>query len=211
MNELHIAAIVEGHGEMEAVPVLVRRIVASFDAALNVTVLPWRVSASNLRRSGELERHIELAARQLGGKGGILILLDCDWDGGCPKVDGPALQEKAAGVRRDLPISVVLANREFESWFLAAAESLRGKRRLAEDLASPENPESIRGAKEWLSDRMPRTAPYAETTDQAALASLFDMEVARRNSRSFTKSHREIARLVQAVTEQESPLRDRLD
>ena len=43
---------------------------------------------------------------------------------------------------------VFLAKKEFEAWFLAAAESLRGQQGLPLDLTSPHYPENIRGAKE---------------------------------------------------------------
>jgi hypothetical protein len=44
----------------------------------------------------------------------------------------------------------VLANKEFEAWFLAGASSLAGHHGFPADLAPPPEPESIRGAKEWL-------------------------------------------------------------
>ena len=65
-----IAAIVEGHGETEAVPVLVRRIAQRLDPTLAIAVKPvLRVPHSRLARPGEIERTIELAARRNGGKG----------------------------------------------------------------------------------------------------------------------------------------------
>ncbi len=98
----------------------------------------------------------------------------------------------------DLPIVVILARREFEAWFLAAAESLRDKGRLPDDLESPADPESIRGAKEWLSDRMPIGRSYAETTDQPALTADFDMRAARRAD-SFDKCYREIRSMLEQL------------
>ena len=90
-----------------------------------------------------------------------------------------------------MPISVILAKREFEAWFLAAAESLRNKRGLPNNLVPPENPESIRGAKEWLGDKMPVGGSYKETTDQPAFTAVFDMNAARAAD-SFDKCYREI-------------------
>ena len=80
MSCVRIAPIVEGHGEVQAVPILIRRIAAEIDVNLTVAIEPpIRVPANRLRKSGELERTVELAARKLGGAGGILILIDCDW------------------------------------------------------------------------------------------------------------------------------------
>lgn len=196
MTVPRIAAIVEGHGEIEAIPVLIRRIATVIDPALVPFVDPiFRVPSSRLRKDEELERHVELAARKLRGRGGILVLIDCDWHAGCPKFDAPPLLERARRARSDMPVSVVLAYREYEAWFITAAESLRGKRGLSADLTAPPHPEGIRGAKEWLTNHMPPTQPYAETTDQAALTQMFDMISARRAD-SFDKCYREIMNLL---------------
>ena len=94
-----------------------------------------------------------------------------------------------------MQISVVLAKKEFEAWFIAAAESLRGQCGLSQELVADPDPESIRGAKEWLSRQMPRNRRYAETTDQPALTAIFDLQAARRAD-SFDKCYREIVRLL---------------
>ncbi len=94
---------------------------------------------------------------------------------------------------------MVLAKKEYEAWFIAAAESLRGQCGLPEDLAGVPNPEDIRGAKEWLSRCMPRNRRYAETTDQATLTRVFDMQAARRAD-SFDKCYREIVRLLTVLS-----------
>jgi len=200
---LRIASIVEGHGECEAVPLLIRRIAQTLDPALAVLVHPvLRVPGSRLTRQGEIERTIELAARKNAGQGAILVLLDCD--DGCPAQDAPKLLERARAARADLPISVVLAKREYEAWFLAAATSLRGKRGLPLDLVVPPNPEDIRGAKEWLASQMPSGRGYSESADQPALTSVFDMHAAR-GADSFDKCYREIVRLLNLL--RQSPLR----
>ena len=191
---VRIASIVEGHGECEAVPILVRRIAQELDPELAPEVHPvLRVPASRLVKQGEIERAIELAARKNSGQGAILILLDSD--DGCPAEEGPKLLLRATNARSDLPISVVMAKREYEAWFLAAAESLRGQRGLPADLTGPQNPEGIRGAKEWLADRMPQGQTYSESADQTAFTALFDINAARRAD-SFDKCYREGVRLL---------------
>jgi hypothetical protein len=191
---LRIASIVEGHGECEAVPILIRRIAQNLDAALAPSVQPvLRVPGSRLVKQGEIERAIELAARKNRGQGAILILLDCD--DGCPADLGPALLQRAILARPDLPVSVVLAKPEYEASFLAAAESLRGHRGLPHDLVGPQEPEALRGAKEWLARRMPHGQTYSESSDQPALTAIFDISAARRAD-SFDKCYREIVRLL---------------
>jgi hypothetical protein len=199
MTEVKIAAIVEGHGECEAVPILIRKIAQDIAPDFVPKVLsPFRVPASRLSREGELERTIILAANKLQGRGGIVVINDCD--DGCPAQDGPALLKRAVAARKDMPISVILAKKEFEAWFLAAATSLRGKRGLPDNLEPPEDPESIRGAKEWLNDRMPPSKSYTETTDQPALTAEFDMNVAR-TADSFDKCYRDIRHMLETLHE----------
>jgi hypothetical protein len=203
MTDVRIATIVEGHGECEAVPILVRRIADTIKPGFTPTLLPpLRVPATKLRRGGEIERTVELAGRKLQGRGAIIVIIDCDWEHGCPATDAPPLLQRALSARNDTPIAVILAKKEFESWFLAAAESLRGKRGLAPDIEAPHDPESIRGAKEWLSRRMGSGRAYSETEDQPAFAAMFDLNAARRAD-SFDKCFRDIERILRQLHQQQ--------
>lgn len=196
MAEVKIATIVEGHGECEAVPVLIRRIAREISPGfIPQIVMPFRIPASRLVKEDELERTIAFFAKKLQGEGGIVVIVDCD--DGCPAEYGPALLKRAAKVRKDMPISIILAKREFEAWFLAAAKSLRGKRGLPNNLEPPEDPESIRGAKEWLGDKM-LGGSYKETTDQPALTAIFDMNAARA-ANSFDKCYRDIRQMLETL------------
>ena len=199
MIRIRIMPIVEGHGEVEAVPLLIRRIASTVDPSLVPDILhPIRVPANRLKKQGELERTVELAARKLGGIGGIFILVDCDWEGGCPLWDAPGLLERAQVARPDVPISLVLAYREYEAWFIAAIESIRSRLQLVGAVDPVIDPEEIRGAKEWLTSRMPPNLSYVETIHQPALTALFDMVAARR-SNSFDKCYREIVSMINTL------------
>jgi hypothetical protein len=112
-----IVPIVEGQGEVEAVPILLRRVLHS-QTAYSVDVRrPIRVKRNQVVKPGELERAIELAALQPNCRA-ILILLDADDD--CPAVLGPELLLRAQAARPDVPCSVVLAKSEFEAWFVGS-------------------------------------------------------------------------------------------
>lgn len=192
-----IGCIVEGDGEVKAVPVLIRRIAWDLNPEITIIVeTPIRAPRYQVVKDGELESRIELAAQKIGGQGAIFIILDSEDD--CPAELGPELLRRASQIREDLPIAVVIANREFEAWFLAAAESLRGKRGLKNNIHPPNDLEAIRGAKEWLDQRMENNESYSETTDQPALAALFDMEQARQAD-SFDKCYRDIVRLLEEL------------
>ncbi len=194
---LQMACIVEGHGDREAVPIVIRRLAAKLDPAAAIHIpSPIRIPKNKLLKAGELERAVDLAARRIVGHGAVLVLLDSDDD--CPAQLGPELLQRALSARRDVPLAVVIAKREFESWFLAAAESLRGQRGLATGLDPPPDPEAIRGAKEWLTTRMESGRSYVETLDQPALAACFDLDKARRAD-SFDKFCRDIVHLISAL------------
>lgn len=125
----------------------------------------------------------------------ILILMDSDDD--CPAEIGPELRRRACEARPDVPIAVVLANTEYEAWFLAAAESLANTRGLMAHLTAPPDPEAIRDAKGWLSAHMTmRERKYSPTQDQASFSAVMDLDLARRRSRSFQKLWQEVARLM---------------
>ena len=72
---VQIRCIVEGHGEADAVPILIQRIAERLDPGLPIfPPRPIRVSRNQVVKVGELERVVELAARKIGGQGAIFIL-----------------------------------------------------------------------------------------------------------------------------------------
>ncbi|MBI4902186.1 MAG: DUF4276 family protein [Acidobacteria bacterium] len=191
--QVQLACIVEGHGEISAVPVLLRRMAAAIGSHIELQIPhPVRFPRSKLPIPGELEKAVELATAKVAPSGGLLILMDADDD--CPATMAPDLLARALATRSDLPIAVVLPRREFESWFLAAAESLRGRFKLPQDVKVPSDPEAIRGAKEWLKDRL-ANGNYSPAVDQPALAAIFDLQQAR-VAPSFDKLWREMERLL---------------
>lgn len=201
---IKIGCIVEGAGDVVAVPILIRRVAKDLYPELTVDIpRPIRVHRNQIVKDGELEQRVELAVEKVGAQGAILIILDSDDD--CPAELGPALLNRASQTRSDIPIAVVLAKYEFESWFLAAAKSLRGRRGLRNDLNPPDNPEAIRGAKEWLRQRMQTGRTYHETRDQPALTALFDFEQALQTD-SFDKCYRDIVRLLNELQKGSGPI-----
>jgi hypothetical protein len=196
MTPVRSAAIVEGHGEVAAVPVLLRRLVEllSTDSFADVVAPPFRVSRSSITKPGQIERYVELAARSAGADGAVVVLLDADDD--CPARLGPELLGRARAARPGYSISVVLAEREYESWFLAAADSLDGCPGFDPDLTAPDDAERLRDAKGWLSRNRTDGLSYSPTADQAALTALVDLAAARQPSASFDKLCRDIERLI---------------
>jgi hypothetical protein len=183
----NISVIVEGDGEVQAVPVLLRRLSEwlSPEAWPEINP-PIRVRRDRfLNRPDEFSRHLQLAAMKSGDNGWVLVLLDADDD--CPAGLGPEVLERARGVIPHRKISVVLANREYETWFIASASSLDGRKGFSCDEAAAEaEPEVPRDAKGWLSERI-ENGVSRPIVHQPAFSAAMDLELAERRSRSFRK------------------------
>lgn len=145
---------------------------------------PIRVTSGPfLNDQDYFRKHVTLATAKAADLGGsVLILLDCEDN--CPGTLGPDLLRRAQAVRANVDIFVALAYREFETWFITAAPSIRGRRGLPQDLDPPPAPEGIRDAKGWLGARM--NVPYDPVIHQLEFTRAFDLEQARAN-RSFNR------------------------
>jgi hypothetical protein len=186
---VNIAPIVEGHGDAEAVPVLLRRLVGD-----RATILrPFRLPRGRLAKEVELTRAILHTVNSVQPVHGILVVLDADDD--CPAELGTRLSACAQARCRGSRVAVVAAVREFEAWFLAAATSLQAVGKLPSGIDPVRDPEGVRDAKGWLSAALGRR--YSEVLDQPAFAALFDVDEAMR-APSFAKLRRDLARILSA-------------
>jgi hypothetical protein len=179
---MRLQPIVEGEGEVGALPVLLRRLQERSGAFSLRFNRPIRQPRSKLVQEESLRRAIRLALAQEACSG-ILILLDADDD--CPKELAPRLTGWAQEEARQIPCEVVLANREYESWFLGSLESLRGFRGVMAEARFAGDPESVRGAWERLQSSMEQS--YSKTIDQPAFTQRFDLAAAYRSCRSFRR------------------------
>lgn len=185
-----LVPVVEGHSEVEALPVLLRRLLAELERPEIIVARPVRVKRYRVVRPGELERTLELARRHRQGCDAIMLLLDADDD--CPKELAPSLVARATDAGYHLRVGLVLAKPELETWFVGSLESLRGVRGVREGAVSPECPEGIRDAKGYLSAQMTHGRRYVEVDDQPAMANEFDLALARQRCPSFDKFMREV-------------------
>jgi hypothetical protein len=183
---MRIVSIVEGDGEVAALPVLLRRLAQwrSPDTYPDVPA-PIRVRRDRfINREEECRRHLLLAAAKAGEEGWVLILLDSDDD--CAVQLAQQLLSRAELVIPHRRVSVVLAVREYEAWFIAAADSLNGHRGFSCVEGQAMAAEVPRDAKGWLRQRMTGRS-YGETIDQPAFTAVMDLALAHSNSRSFRK------------------------
>lgn len=185
-----IIPIVEGHGEVESIPIILRRLLVD-----NPEILvgrPVRVKRNLVIREGGLEKSIILALKRPLCSG-IMIILDAD--DVCPFKESIKLLDRAKEIAAGRPLSVVFAKRELESWFIGSIESLRGTYGIPADACCTINPEDKRGAKEYLSGYM-GNHNYSEVTDQPRLAASFDIELASSRCRSLTKFCTDLEKMI---------------
>ncbi len=199
----YVAPIVEGHGEVEALPALLHRIAIQSGAAGTLRVNPpIRVKAGSFLHDHDyFRKQVALAAAKAAqGGGAVLILLDCEDD--CPATLGPELLRRAKAVRGDVVVLVALAYREYETWFLTAARSLRGLRGLPQDLDPPPAPEAIRDAKGWLGARM--AFGYDPVIHQLEFSRKLDLEGALANP-SFHRFYQRIRQFLEGLYGTQEP------
>jgi hypothetical protein len=168
---------------------LVSDVAPETDLHLNPALRVKVASFLDEKDDGYFKKYIELAARKAKPwpKSCVLILLDCE--DYCPAELGPKILKRALHCRPDLTFLIILAHREYETWILAAAESLRGVCSLSDNLCAPHNLESIRDAKGWLSQQM--AVSYNEPEHQPRMTEAFNFEQAGQN-RSFRRGFKKL-------------------
>lgn len=190
-----IAPVVEGHGEEKALQGLLHRLVPYLREGAYADVQPpYRLPRDRMLKPATLAQALTVVTARRPQPTAVLVLLDADDD--CAVELAATVRELAGESHGHVPLTAVVAVREFEAWFLAGAAGLAGHMGLPEDLAAPPNPESVRGAKEWLSKRMPAGITYRPPAHQPSFAQRFDLDAARRTAPSFAKLCREVLRVI---------------
>lgn len=193
-----VIPIVEGHGELTAVPTLLRKILHEHHQLWDLQIdRPIRRPRSELGKPDGLNRWITIASKD-PCCAGIVVLFDADDD--CAAELGPQLREAAQSITDSIPVYVCLAVREYEAWLLASMASLKGRGGLITEPDLPRGgPESIRDAKGWVARNMIPGKTYSETVDQEKLTALLDIQLAYTDSRSFRKLFRDMCDLVERL------------
>ena len=180
---MRLGLIVEGHTEVQAVPELVRRWAAEAGVWVDIAP-PRRVKRTQIRRPGEVERHVKRLAQTQGPLGAVLLVIDADDD------PWQTLESElqATGVATGVPFRAVAAVRTFEAWPLAAKPSLAGVRGIRASAAVPaEGAEAVANGASRLTANMDGGRRYLKTDDAPALAARMDLAMARANSPSFQR------------------------
>jgi hypothetical protein len=189
MSEMKAALIVEGDGEVEALPLIWRSLCPSVPLIGPPYRLPRYKAldhAGNVRAK-EWERAFQL----LQMKGATCVLAVMDADDICPKQQAPIIKNDLEGLIKTLRIGLklgfCLAEPEYEGWFLAGADFL--------DLGSPVTPPLPRDCKGEVKRRL--EGRYSPVVDQPSLTSklLPHLKVVAARSSSLDKLIREIESL----------------
>ena len=191
--------LVEGEGDIQAAPILLRRLLheqhGRYDWQVDSkhTMKVWGLAKLRNRLSDFIE-HL----RNKQACHGAMILLDLEDQ--LPCEEAPALAAEIAALQPlPFPVVVVFACREFESWFLASMGSIaNGSAHFPNGLTYPNDPEAKRGAKEELDKRMPPLVKYKEVLHQAEFTKLLSFEEARR-APSFRRLERALGELLAAA------------
>jgi hypothetical protein len=190
-----IAPVVEGHGEEKALQGLLHRLIPHLREGAYAHIQPaYRLPRDRMLKREPLAQALTVVAARQPQPTAVLVLLDADDD--CAVDLATRVHGLAQISHGHVPLTAVVAVREFEAWFLAGAAGLAGHMGLPTDLTPPPHPESIRGAKEWLSDRMPAGSTYRPPAHQPSFATRFDLDAARNTAPSFDKLCREVLRLL---------------
>lgn len=192
-----IKPIVEGHGEVPALPLLLRRIAGECFGLWDVPILhPGRYPASRLLQK---ENGIWVpgpdftkAGQHARNEGATCILTLLDLDDDCPKEVHDSVIPTLANATGIDPSCLVFAKCEYEAWFLASAETLANNA-----LPYPEDPEGVRDAKGALERHLQLEFPYNERTDQPSYSSRLNITFVYNRSRSFRKLVKDYRRLLE--------------
>ncbi len=207
---------VEGNGEDDAVPTLVKRLLKERRELYDILLddAPFRVGLVDKLAKADFrdwKRYLGASLKR-SNVGGVLLILDGDIEkvGGkafCAAEVATSLAGAAmhVGAGKTFSVAVVFARQEYETWLIAGAASLAGQRlpdgrRIKTDAKAPEGDleTSPRDAKGWLRGIV--DGGYKPTRDQAALTKMVDLEAIRaRELRSFRRLESAVASLLEAI------------
>lgn len=188
-----ILPLVEGDGDAQAIPLLVRRL-AHERQQFDVQVLPARKHGDLPKVRSNFERFYKAALLE-----GCPVLWVMDYDcESCENVqrDLDELRSRVAQVGMRQPTEFAFIVKEYEAFFLADHETTReffGD--IPSNLAFPEA-ETKRGAKEWLKKARPNGLSYKSTTDQAKITARLDFSRLRQRSLSFRRFETAVLKLL---------------
>lgn len=195
MSKLHL--IVEGEGDVLALPVLVRKILS--DHGLDHIQLTHPQISGDIRKV--FKRLGDFMGYGLKNACPILWVLDCDDKmgdvTGCPVRHVANLRTAIAqqALHQPQPMEFAFFTKEFESLFLAEQRAIKDYYRLPDTVQMDAGAVLRRDAKGEISKLLGKDRGYKETIDQAKLAARLDLPTCRAVSRDYRHFEDAILRL----------------
>jgi hypothetical protein len=188
--------IVEGQADVKAVPRLIEKVLKTHQR-YGIKVLPAQRRGEYPTVARSFGNYFRAALKE---NAAILWVMDFDSDEClCPFEQARSLLSQAEQLRPDWPLKVAFMVKEYETLFLADEQATRSVLpRLDARAAFPQDPESIRGAKQWLSKRLPLGQAYKEMVHQDKITAALDLERLRTYSPSFSHFERAVLALAGA-------------
>jgi hypothetical protein len=180
--------IVEGDGEKEAVPLLLRRIVHEKFQRWRAQFKPYNAHGrGNIVAQLNFMRIFE---RALGEPNLEAVFIVVDSEGDCPKNLAQQLSQWVRQRSPHVPVAIVVAHRCYEAWLLAGH-------------CWSSQPETItpKSAKKLIGEK--KGQPYKETVDQPRLTTHMAMGKAFRRCRSFRRFVHAVEQLMAAFDNQQ--------
>ena len=190
----HLLPIVEGHGEVDALPTLLHKICKGSERELRVE-RPYRIRRDMFVNNKDKRRVcigvMGYKCRNLLPNASIVILLDAESD--CCK--GFLHGEQMKAIQKDMdellgdniPYFFALAEKGYESWLAAGFGG--------------GNPDNHGNPAKWLtenSDTCGLSGPYSKIPDQLKLTEKLDIDKVREVNRSFCRFREKILALPRA-------------
>ena len=189
-----LLTIVEGDGDVRAAPILIRRILEK-NGIFDVKLLP-------AQRRGEypsVKKHFDTcfmaAIKEISP---ILWIMDFDSKGyDCPYQEAEQLLSRAQALHPNWPLKIAFLIKEYEVLFLYDEKATRAVfPDIPKQVEFPKNPQEIRGAKEWISDKRPSGMAYKETVHQAKITAHLDLDLLLERSKDFAHIERAVLQLI---------------
>ncbi len=205
---IRICPVVEGFGEIEAVPILLGKIRDHLGYTDREVQFPGLINAegeSGISNPANLEGVIRRIDNKFknGKIEGVIIIVDTE--GYCGKDKAVAITNELRAINPLYPVVVICPVRMFEAWLLASMESISDSKlnknaRVKQNSFYRGNPELEPDPKTWITSRLERnnsdaSKKYSEVKHQHHLTKRLDVELV------LSKHVRSFQRLVHAVSE----------
>lgn len=170
----HVGLVVEGAGDLRALPIVLRAHLSAREEFRDVLGKPVPLHGrTKAFVPGGIEKYVAVAASRPGCVGVLVVL---DGEGDCVAADGFSLRQRADQVSR-VPVRTALADRDFEDWLYASAETL--------GLGLDGYADGQRG--QHALKKALKPASYTKPVWQPRLASRLDVPLARSRSTSLDR------------------------